>query len=300
MTDRNIRGIDDQTGRPILTGIRPASEWIPPSDRGVGLGARPRDGKPAPKPEPVAADPALDVESLEDFGDHVAAMTAELGKRDKNSWTLGEIALHFEITIGRPTNEDRETGTPTLNDLAREAGASPQRVSEWRNNAAYWPAKVRASVTLPDNLHFEHFAIARRHVNSDPELRPMAVALLKQCAAKHYSSDMFGDYLGNLRFYPPAVLHDKRYQDLDMLHFAIARKASGGVLDNALELLDAAVSLGLDVAKFRAYCAQAQSAATEAGKPVGTWVINNPATLREFVGRDLPPGTYTVTITRID
>lgn len=200
--------------------------------------------------------PVDEVEALEEFGDFVTALSEELAQRDRNSWQLGKIAAAFEIKLGRRTDEDRDNEVPTLADLAREAGCSIARLSEWRNNYLYWPDKSRALVTYP-GLTWSHYNLCRRHFNGDPARQELARAFLKIASDRHMPSDLFGDWLANRRFYPPEILTAKKYVDLDDIHFTIARKASGGSLENAVELLDDAIlKLLIDLKQFESYCRQ--------------------------------------------
>lgn len=87
----------------------------------------------------------FDTTQLQDFGDFVNAGLNELSKRDRSTWALGDIAAALEIREGRPS--DRDETIPTLKDLAHEWGAAPSSVSEWRNNALFYPNNLRHVVS---------------------------------------------------------------------------------------------------------------------------------------------------------
>lgn len=98
-------------------------------------------------PQPGAATPAP-----REFIDFVVRGYALLQQRDKDAWTLGDLAADFVIKLGRPKDSD----APTLSDLAREWDVDKSRVSRWRNTAAFYPVSLRRS-----KLSFTHHDIAR-------------------------------------------------------------------------------------------------------------------------------------------
>lgn len=120
-----------------------------------------------------------------EFDDFVEQGRRLVAERDRNAWALGDLASEFEITVGRPVlGED----LPTLRDLADAWEVSPQRVSEWRNCAIYYPEKARQAV----DLSWEYFNLARRAAPYDLE---EAMDLLERAADLHLTVSLFRQYI---------------------------------------------------------------------------------------------------------
>lgn len=92
--------------------------------------------------------------TAKEFSDFVAAGRELIQKRDDNAWELGDLAVEFEVTVGRPSDPD----APKLGDLAHAWNVDTPRVSEWRNVARFYPENVRTF----EDLSWGHYNTARR------------------------------------------------------------------------------------------------------------------------------------------
>jgi len=123
-----------------------------------------------------------------DFSDFVQQGIALLSQRDVNSWALGDLAALFEVTVGRPSEDD---DTPTLGDLAQAWNVSGQRVSEWRNVARFYPTELRTF-----EVPWEMYNAARRASDDIED----ACALLAFAEKHHLGINAFRRHLKGIRW----------------------------------------------------------------------------------------------------
>lgn len=126
---------------------------------------------------------------MKEFSDFVDAGRQLIQKRDNNAWELGDLAVDFEVTVGRPT----DPGAPTLSDLAREWDVDTPRVSEWRNVAKFYPANVRTF----EDLSWGHYNQARRASDGDLE---NALELLADAQRIHLGIRAFHRYVSGMYY----------------------------------------------------------------------------------------------------
>jgi hypothetical protein len=130
-------------------------------------------------------------EQLLEFSDFVAAGLPLIKARDSHSWALGDLAVDFDIKLGRPDDPD----APTLGDLAREWNVSSQRVSEWRNVSAFYPTDARTFDTT-----WEIYNMARRASNNSLD---NALELLDKAVSQAMTVASFRRYLKGIYFEGP-------------------------------------------------------------------------------------------------
>lgn len=322
MTDNNIPGVNDVTGkaeiasRDILPESKwrvPESEFIPPAERGIGLyqgngKGTSRKAEAAPEPEP--AEKRTDYDNFE-WEDFVREGREELASTSKSKWRLGDMALTFTRKAGRPEATDTD---PRLSDLADAWDCSIQRASQWVNCAQFWPTNVRGRKDL-EGFFWDSFSQARCRAEAmlpnEPHHKQLgcALGLLKEAAAIHlYKTDAFEAYAKAREFYPGDVWD--KYIRLGWEFLDIARRASGGKLENAVELLEDAISKGItDVAKFREYCRPDPEDKPVPVVPVGgtrfvvpdslTWSDPYYDALRELLPDNVRVGdTFYITVTK--
>jgi len=127
-----------------------------------------------------------------EFSDYVEQGHALMDTRNANSWALGDLALDFEVKIGRPADPD----APTLSDLAAAWDVETQRVSEWRLVSAFYPVNLR----MNGDLSWSHHNLARRASGGDLE---EALELLRIAAVMHLGVAAFRRYCAGLYFEGP-------------------------------------------------------------------------------------------------
>lgn len=133
---------------------------------------------------------------MSDFIDYVDQGRALLDTRNANSWALGDLAVDFEVKVGRPSDED----APTLADLASAWDVETPRVSEWRSVAAFFPGNLRMN-----ELSWSHHNLARRASGGDLE---EALELLSVAQAQHMGVAAFRRYCAGLYFEGPVAVED--------------------------------------------------------------------------------------------
>lgn len=136
----------------------------------------------------------VDIESLNDFADFVNAGRELCSQRDSGAWDLGDIAVRFEVTVGRPTDPD----APTLADLAHEWDASSQRLSEWRNTSAFYSTDARKY-----DLTWTHYNQARRAADGELD---NALELLEMAVRLHMGTRAFERYIKGIYFEGPVKI----------------------------------------------------------------------------------------------
>ena len=129
---------------------------------------------------------------MDEFADFVAAGVMLMQTRERNTWQLGDLAVDFEVKVGRPTDPD----APTLGDLAAAWNVEVQRVSEWRLVSAFYPANLR----LNGDLTWSHHNMARRASRGDLE---QALELLRIAAVMNMGVAAFRRYCAGLYFEGP-------------------------------------------------------------------------------------------------
>lgn len=131
---------------------------------------------------------------MSDFIDYVALGRALMQARNTNSWALGDLAVDFEIKVGRPSDED----APTLSDLASAWDVETPRVSEWRSVAAFFPGNLRMN-----ELSWSHHNLARRASGGDLE---QALELLRIAAVMNMGVSAFRRYCAGMYFEGPVAV----------------------------------------------------------------------------------------------
>ncbi len=128
---------------------------------------------------------------MKDFSDFANEGRELMQARDRNSWGLGDLACEFEVTVGHPIDAD----APTLADLAHEWDASTQRVSEWRNTAAFYSTDARSF-----DLTWTHYNQARRAADGELD---NALELLEMAVRLHMGTRAFERYIKGIYFEGP-------------------------------------------------------------------------------------------------
>jgi hypothetical protein len=129
-----------------------------------------------------------------DFSDFANEGRELMQSRDKNSWSLGDLACEFEITVGRPGDPD----APTLSDLAHEWDTSKQRVSEWRNCSAFYRTDARTF-----DLTWSHYNQARRAADGSLD---NALELLEMAVRLHLGTRAFERYIKGIYYEGPVKI----------------------------------------------------------------------------------------------
>lgn len=132
-----------------------------------------------------------------EFSDFVAAGLALMATRDHTSWELGDLAVAFEVTIGRPSDDDEG---PTLGDLAAGWNVSAHRVSEWRSVSAFYPVAARTY-----DVPWEIYNMARRASNGSLD---NALELLDYAQQQAFTVAAFRRYLKGVRWEGKLRRHD--------------------------------------------------------------------------------------------
>jgi hypothetical protein len=130
-------------------------------------------------------------DDLREFADFVAAGLELVAGRDRDTWALGDLATAFDVRLGRPDDPE----APPLRNLARGWNVSPQRVSEWRNVAAFYPTAVR---TFP--VPWEMYNAARRAAEHRLD---NALELLATAEEMHMGVTDFRRYLTGVLYEGP-------------------------------------------------------------------------------------------------
>ena len=125
---------------------------------------------------------------MDEFADFVAAGVELMTTRNANSWALGDLAVDFEVKVGRPS----DPAAPTLSDLAAAWDVETPRVSEWRSVAAFFPGNLRMN-----ELSWSHHNLARRASRGDLE---QALTLLDIARVQHMGVAAFRRFCAGLYF----------------------------------------------------------------------------------------------------